>query len=92
MGVQVYGNGCHTSAFERDVEWLRRQAYKTVCMENADIPKVDKIVNGIKCGKINKENLYDEVRRLTRRVTSDHSIGRWQIITEWFAERKWFSE
>lgn len=90
MGIRVYGNGCHTSSMERDIEWLRRQAYKTVCMENRDIPKVDKIIDGIKSGKINKENLYGEVRGFTKRVTSDHSIKRWQIITEWFGNIEWF--
>ena len=81
----------NTSMHDRECEWLRRQAYKTVGMENADIPKIDKIVDGIKKGKINKANLYDEVRKMTKRVTSDHSIKRWQIITEWFANREWFS-
>ena len=90
MGVQVYGNMCHTSAHDRNCEWLRRQAYKTVSMENMDIHKIDKIVDGIKEGKINRENLYDEVREMTRRVTSDHSIKRWQIITEWFYKNSWF--
>lgn len=90
MGVQVYGNGCHTSARKRSIEWLRRQAYKTVSMENADIPKIDKIIEGIERGSINKNNLYDEVRKLTKRVVSDHSIKRWQIITEWFDSREWF--
>ena len=89
MAVGVYGNGCHTSESERNAEWLRRQAYKTVCLENADIPKIDKIIEGIKKGNINKDNLYDEVRKFTRRVKSDHSIKRWQIITEWFAGRDW---
>ena len=89
MGVQVYGNGCNTSIFEREIEWLRRQAYKTVAMENADIKKIDKIVDGILSGKIKKNNLYDEVRKFTKKVTSDHSIHRWQIITEWFDNNAW---
>lgn len=91
MGIQVYGNSCHTSTHDMEIEWLRRQAYKTVCMEDRDIPKIDKIIEGIKSGNINKNNLYDEVRKFTKRVTSDHSIKRWQIITEWFASREWFS-
>lgn len=91
MGVQVYGNGCHTSMREREIEWLRRQAYKTICIENRDMDKVDKIIEGIHNSNINKDNLYDEVRKLTKRVTSDHSIKRWQIITEWFDNREWFS-
>lgn len=90
MGVQVYGNGCHTSAFDRDVEWLRKKAYKSVVMEIRDYHKVDKIVDGIKKGKITKDNLYDEVRKFTNKVTNDHLIKRWRIITDWFAQTDWF--
>ena len=73
----------------KNIELLRREAYKEICMENADLPKIDKIITGIANGSINKENLYDEVRKFTIKVTSDHSIKRWQIITEWFANRDW---
>ena len=90
MGVQVYGNGCRTSASERDVEWLRKKAYKSVVVEIRDYHKVDKIVDGIKNGKITKENLYDEVRKFTKKVTNDHLIKRWQIITDWFFETEWY--
>ena len=89
MGVQVYGNGCHTSAFERDIEWLRKKAYKNVAAEIRDYHKIDKIVNGIKNGKITKENLYNEIRKLTKKVTNDHLIKRWQIITDWFFKTDW---
>lgn len=74
---------------DRDCEWLRKKAYKEICIENADFTKVDKIVNGIKDFKINKSNLFDEVRKFTKRVTSCHSINRWQIITEWFEKVDW---
>ena len=77
------------SIHDRDCEWLRKKAYKEICIENADFTKVDKIVNGIKDFKINKSNLFDEVRKFTKRVTSCHSINRWQIITEWFEKVDW---
>lgn len=83
------GEYSYMSMHDMDCEWLRRQAYLR-CIENADIKKVDKIVDGIKSGKINKINLFDEVRKMTKRVTSDHSIERWQVLTEWFNENEWF--
>ena len=89
MGVRVYGNGCHMSHHELSAEWLRNRAYKEIAIENRDIAKIDKIVDGIKQFKINKSNLFDEVRKLTKRVTSDHSIRRWQIIAEWFYMVEW---
>lgn len=84
------GKNGHMSMHDMDCEWLRRQAYLECSFENADIKKIDKIVNGIRAGKINKSNLFDEVRKLTKNVTSDHSIGRWQSITEWFNNTNWF--
>jgi hypothetical protein len=78
------------SMHDRDCEWLRRQAYIQCSLENADIKKIDKIINGIKDGEINKNNLFEEVRKLTRNITSDHSIKRWQIIVEWFDKNNWF--
>lgn len=66
------------------MEDLRNKALSEVYMEKSDYNKIIKILEGIKLEKINKENLYDQVRILTKRVTSDHSIKRWQIITEWF--------
>ena len=76
------------SMHDRDCEWLRNKAY-TRCVEKADFTKVDKIVDGIKSFKINKSNLVEEVSKMTKRVRSDHSIKRWQILTEWFLETDW---
>lgn len=73
---------------ERECEWLRKRAY-LICFSNADCRKVDKIIDGISNGKINKSNLYDAVRHMTKRVTSDHSLKRWLIITEWFEKESW---
>lgn len=49
-----------------------------------------KKVDRIKKGKINKVNLFDEVRKMTKKVTSDHSIKRWQNLTEWINKNEWF--
>lgn len=73
-----------------EAEYLRSQAYKEVCIEKADDGKVDRIIDGIINGKIRKDNLFDKVMNLTKRVRSDHAIKRWQIITEWFADEDWF--
>lgn len=71
-------------------EQLQRRAYDALVIENRDISKIDKIINGIEKGTINKDNLYDAVRKFTRQVTCDHAIRRWEIITEWFANEEWF--
>jgi len=66
------------------IQNLQQMAYNKIIVENQDIQKVSKIINGISSGKITKDNIYSETRRFTKNVTSDHSIGRWQIIFEWF--------
>lgn len=75
---------------DREIEYLRSLAYKR-CVENRDYNKVDKIIDGIYKGNITKENLFCEVKKITRRVTSDHSISRWLILAEWFYNTYWFS-
>lgn len=46
-------------------------------MEVRDYSRIDKL------NKLtNKETFWDDVRKLTKRVTSDHSIGRWQCLAE----------
>ena len=68
---------------DKNIEKLRNLAYRR-CIEYRDFAKVDKIIDGICKGSITKENLYDSVLKLTKNVTSDHSIKRWKILTEWF--------
>ena len=46
-------------------------------MEHADYAKIKKLRT-----LHNIETFWDDVRKLTTRVTSDHSIGRWQILAE----------
>lgn len=51
--------------------------YKICALENRDCSKIDKL------NKLtNKETFWDDVRKLTRSVTSDHSIHRWQCLAE----------
>jgi hypothetical protein len=51
--------------------------YNYYIMERNDIKKIDKL-NQLK----NKETFWDDVRKLTKRVTSDRSISRWQCLAE----------
>lgn len=46
-------------------------------MEHADYAKIKKL-NQLH----NVSTFWDDVSRLTKRVTSDHSIKRWQILAE----------
>ena len=47
-----------------------------VC-EKADIAKIEKL-NRL----TDRATFWASVRKLTRRVTSDHSIGRWQALAD----------
>ena len=46
-------------------------------MENRDYAKIDKL-NAL----TDPVTFWDDVRKLTRSVRSDHSIKRWQILAE----------
>ena len=46
-------------------------------IESRDVHKIDKL-NKLTC----KETFWDDVRKLTRNVKSDHMIKRWQILAE----------
>ena len=46
-------------------------------MERQDYAKIKKL-NGL----TNVDTFWDDVRKLTKQVHSDHSIGRWQILAE----------
>lgn len=50
--------------------------WNCVC-ENADIKKIEKLVK-----LTNPATFWDDVRNLTKNVKSDHSVKRWQILTE----------
>ena len=51
--------------------------YRFSVLESRDYVKVDKL------NKLtNKETFWDDVRKLTRNVTSDHSINRWECLSD----------
>lgn len=72
----------------RNIKRLQKEAYK-LCIEQHDFSRVDKVIAGIKEGRITKDNLFDEIRKLTKGIRSDHSIRRWETITDWFFEKDW---
>ena len=53
-------------------------------IENRDFGKIEKIYNILEDETTNKNNYYDRIRKLTKKVTSDHSIGRWQCLSEYY--------
>lgn len=53
-------------------------------IENRDFGKIEKIYNILEDETTNKNNYYDRIRKLTKKVTSDHSIGRWQCLAEYY--------
>ena len=86
----LFGGHDNKSIHERECEWLRNRAYQR-CIENADYKRVDKIIDGIINFRINKDNFWDEIRKFTKNIHSDHSLGRWLILSEWFYKEEWFS-
>ena len=50
---------------------------KREAIEKHDIGRIDKL-NGL----TNIETFWDDVRRYTRYIKSDHSIKRWQCLAE----------
>lgn len=46
-------------------------------IEKRDYSKIDKLNN-----LANKETFWNDVRKLTKNITSDHAIGRWQCLAE----------
>lgn len=73
-----------------DYEKLRQLAYSRLVIEKYDYKRIDKIVDGIQKGKITKDNLYTEVRRMCATVKTDHTVKRWQCIADWFANNNWY--
>lgn len=49
--------------------------------------RIYKIGNGIINGKINRDNYYDEVRKMTKNVKSDQAIKSWQRIADYMWNR-----
>jgi len=59
----------------------------TRAIERADMNKCDKLQAVVNDPSTNKENYWKKVKKLTRSVTSDHNIGRWQCLAEYFEKK-----
>ena len=74
----LYNNGTNLKTqkeIKMKVFWSNRLF--DYAMEVRDYAKIEKL-NAL----TNPETFWDDVRKLTKNVTSDHSIGRWQCLAE----------
>lgn len=55
-------------------------------IEKRDFSKIDKLYAIVTDSKTTKENYWSQVKKLTKRVTSDHSLGRWQCLAEYYEQ------
>lgn len=53
-------------------------------IEKRDFNKIDKLYSILEDKTTTKENYWDKVRKLTKRITSDHSLSRWQCLAEYY--------
>ena len=72
----------------KNIKCLQKEAYNW-CIEKHDYARVDKIIEGIMQGKITKDNLFDEVGKLTKGIASSHSVKRWEVLANLFFEKDW---
>lgn len=52
-------------------------AIRKYAMEARDVSRIEKLWS-----LTDKETFYEDVRKLTKRITSDHGIRRWQILAD----------
>lgn len=53
-------------------------------IEKRDFNKIDKLYSILEDKTTTKENYWDKVRKLTKGITSDHSLSRWQCLAEYY--------
>jgi hypothetical protein len=73
-----------------NIEHIKAHLYRR-CFDRHDYGRVDKIIAVFLSGKMTKENYWDCIRKLTKNVTSDHSLHSWQCLAE-CAENQLFEE
>lgn len=64
-----------------NINKIKKKMYK-MCYSPAEVKKIDKILDIYQTGKMNKENYYDHIKKITKYVTSDRSIREWERISE----------
>lgn len=74
-----------------NIDELRKSAYR-LAWEQRDYKRIDKIIGAIEDGSINKESFYDVIRKFTKRIESDHSINRWEALSDWFYVKLGYNE
>lgn len=60
-----------------DIETTVLDAIRKYATETRDVSKIEKLWS-----LTSKDTFYEDVRKLTKRVTSDHGIKRWQILAD----------
>ena len=55
---------------------MKTRLYNCI-IERRDVQKIEKLLT-----LTNPETFWDDVRKFTRNVTSDHAIRRWQCLAE----------
>ena len=53
-------------------------------MEKRDFARIDKIRAIILDETTCEQDYYERIRKLTKRVTSDHTIKRWQCLADYY--------
>jgi hypothetical protein len=64
-----------------DKEVLKKSLYR-ICFNNQERLRADKIINLFSSRVLNKENYWDNIRKLTKNVYSDHALSSWQCLAE----------
>ena len=57
--------------------------YYKIGTEKRDLNRIKKIVELVNNG-CKPNNYYDEIRKFTKTVYSDHAISQWQRLAEYF--------
>lgn len=72
-----------TVNYDDPIEDLRKDMHRTMAYSSAEDRIVDKILDAVKSGKVNENNFYDAIRKMTARITSDRSIKAWERFSDY---------
>lgn len=73
--------------YDDPIEDCRSFMKRNMTYNSTEDKIVDKIINAISSGKINENNYWDEIRKMTARITSDKSIKTWQRFSEYIFDQ-----
>ncbi len=60
-----------------NIETTVLEAIRKYATEARDVSRIEKLWS-----LTSKDTFYEDVRKLTKRITSDHGIKRWQILAD----------